>query len=220
MTEQSGDLPRDTMQDGNTGEELTLTSDKIRELRTGELALTESTWELAEEIADEIDMHPVTSGTAPRVNAAAALYLASVIQNEQRAFNVIGRAAGCSGAAISRRYPDIAEVIDGTDITDHELKSLYREAEETDRRERLKRHVWSATAFLIALVPGVFLAGGLGRALARAGKDVDPLAGAVFAVLILIPVVLTYVHVVYPWGVERFGVAPREKFRDNDQGGG
>lgn len=78
--------------------------------------LSDAAGELAASYAERADFeHPINGN--PRVVAAAAVYLASIVRDEPRSQREIGDAADVSAVAIRNTYPELAEC-EGFDLPD------------------------------------------------------------------------------------------------------
>ena len=92
----------------------------------------------------------------------------------------------------------------------------------TDRApayEWFKRGVWINTSLIISAVPGVFLAGVVGRTLFHIGVE----AGTAVCFLVAVPVFLLVIAIdyrfVFPWGVERFDISHPKEIGGGESGG-
>ncbi|GAH26756.1 unnamed protein product, partial [marine sediment metagenome] len=77
-----------------------------------EVDLGEETQRMALEILGEAERLKITGGKAPMGMAAAALYLASVMNGETRTQNMLAEASGVTEVTIRNRYKELKRLLD------------------------------------------------------------------------------------------------------------
>lgn len=77
-----------------------------------EVELGEETQRMAIDILGEAERLKITGGKAPMGMAAAALYLACVMNGENRTQKVLGEASGVTEVTIRNRYKELKRVLD------------------------------------------------------------------------------------------------------------